>query len=306
MKICFIAPGEIQIPPIGWGALETVLWNQFNALKEIGQEVYFINEKDTHSTYTKILEINPDVVHLHYGKHWEIMPLIKCKKIVTSHDGSFLNSLPFHEQLVRKFYFDCDFFALTSWERDFLLKLGISPKNIKILPNGVDFKSFTVSQNPKKINNSICLGKIDKRKNQAFLQKLDCGIDFIGQNNCVDFNPLDESFLGIWNRQQVFSQMTEYANLVLVSSSELQPLVCLEALSCGLGLVISESASQNLDKNLPFITIIEHEKIKDESYVREKILENRKFCSTMNRSDVVNYAKSFSWENIAEKYIKYL
>jgi glycosyltransferase involved in cell wall biosynthesis len=306
MKICFIAPGEIEIPPTGWGALETVLWNQFNALKNLGEDVYFVNEKDTQLTYEKVKEINPDVIHLHYGKHWEIMPLFSCKKIVTSHDGSFLQSIKFHEQLVRKFYFDCNFFVLTSWERNFLLQIGISPNNIKILPNGVDFKSFTVSQNPKKINNSICLGKIDKRKNQAFLQKLDCGIDFIGQNNCVNFNPLDESFLGIWNRQQVFSQMTEYANLVLVSNSELQPLVCLEALSCGLGLVISESASQNLDKNLPFITIIEDEKIKDKSYVREKILENRKFCSTMNRLDVVNYAKSFSWENIAKKYIKYL
>jgi len=94
--------------------------------------------------------------------------------------------------------------------------------------------------------------------------------------------------------------------LVLASNSELQPLVCLEALSCGLGLVISESASQNLDKNLPFITIIEDKKIKDKEYVKEKILENRDFCSTMNRLDVVNYAESFSWENIAKKYVDYL
>jgi glycosyltransferase involved in cell wall biosynthesis len=306
MKICFIAPGEIKIPPNGWGALETVLWNQFNALKKLGEDVYFINENNTQLTYKKILEINPDVVHLHYGKHWEIMPLIKCKKIVTSHDGSFLNSLSFHEQLVRSFYYDCDFFVLTTWERDFLLQIGISPNNIKILPNGVDFESFTVSQNPNKINKSICLGKIDKRKNQAFLQKLDCGIDFVGQNHCTDFNPLKEDFLGMWNREQVFSKMTEYANLILVSNSELQPLVCLEALSCGLGLVISKSASQNLDESLPFISVIEDEQIKNKKYIKEKILENRKFCSAINRQEIVNYAKSFSWENIAKKYIKFL
>jgi len=306
MKICFIAPGEIEIPPNGWGALETVLWNQYSALKKLGHDVYFINERDTSLTYKKILNITPDIVHLHYGKHWEIMPKINCKKIITSHDGSFPHSSKFHEQLVRKFYYDCYFFVLTTWEKDFLIKIGISKNKIKILPNGVDIGSFAVSFNPKKTHKTLCLGKIDSRKNQSFLQSLNCNIDFVGQNCCKNFNALSKNFLGPWTREQVYSSTTEYSNLVLVSNSELQPLVCLEALAAGLGLVISESAAQNLDTDMPFITVIPQNKIHDAHFIKKSIEENRKTCNKIDRQIIIDYAQRFSWLNIGKKYISFL
>ena len=87
MKITFLTPGEISIPPVGWGALETVVWNQYSGLKQLGHDVSIVNEQNSSSAYHQILDINPDIVHLHYGKHWQIMPHLKCKKIVTTHDG---------------------------------------------------------------------------------------------------------------------------------------------------------------------------------------------------------------------------
>jgi hypothetical protein len=306
MKICFIAPGEISVPPPGWGALETVVWNQYSNLKKIGYDVSIINEPDSKLTLEKINEINPDIVHLHYGAHYDIMPYVKCRKIVTNHDGSFLSSKNFHESVIRNFLYDCEFFILTTWEKDFLLRIGISPRKIKVLPNGVDFNAFNFQAKPKNQDSSICLGKIDKRKNQVFLQSLDSGIFFVGQNTVAEFNPLDSKYLGLWTRAEVYEKLTDYCNLVLISELELQPLVCLEALSAGLGLVISEAASQNLDSSLPFITIIPQDSIHDSEIVSSSISNNRKACANISREKIREYGKQFDWQNIIKFYDKHI
>jgi hypothetical protein len=304
MKICFIATGEIEIPPNGWGALETVVWNLKNQLEAIGHETSIINTTDQNLILQKINEINPDIVHLHYGRHWEIMPRIKCRKIITNHDGSFLESKKFHESIVRGYLYDCEFFILTTWERDFLLNIGISPQKIKIVPNGVDFSKFNFKNEPAFPNHSICLGKIDHRKNQSFIQSLNCNVNFVGQNTISEFNSLDPLWLGPWTRDEVYQNLTDYANLVLISQLELQPLVCLEALSAGLGLVISESASQNLDVSLPFITVIQQDLIKNPEIVSSAISNNRDICLHIGREKIREYALSFDWKNVIKLYIQ--
>ena len=306
MKICFIAPGEISIPPTGWGALETVVWNQYFNLKKSGYDVSIINENNPQNILNILQQTDPDIVHLHYGSHYEIMPHIKCRKIITNHDGSFLLSKKFHELIIRKYLYDCEFFILTTWEKDFLLNIGISPQKVKILPNGVCFDAFNFKAEPEFPNASICLGKIDKRKNQAFIQSLDAGVYFVGQNTISEFNVLDEKYLGPWTREQVYENLTNYTNLVLISELELQPLVCLEALSAGLGLVISEAASQNLDASLPFITIVPQDLIYNADIVSSLISNNRDTCIHIGREKIREYAQQFDWINLTQKYISNL
>lgn len=303
MKICFIAPGDIPIPVNGWGALETVVWNQFINLKNAGHDCIIVNEKNQHILCKKIEDFNPDIIHLHYGSHYELMPRFQCRKIITNHDGSFLNSLQFHESIIRQFLYDCEFFILTSWEKNLLMKIGISPKKIKILSNGVDFEAFKSTDVPQFADKSICLGKIDQRKNQSFLQSLNCGVDFAGENHCKLFDPYKLDYLGPWNRSDVYNKLTNYSNLVLLSDLELQPLVCLEALSAGLGLVISSAASQNLDSSLPFISIVRQDLIKDPYIVSQAIFNNRDSCLHIGREKIIEYAKSFDWKNIVKQYI---
>jgi glycosyltransferase involved in cell wall biosynthesis len=303
MKICFVAPGEIEIPPNGWGALETVLWNQYNSLKKLGHDVHFINEKNTGETYRRVLDINPDVIHLHYGKHWEMMPELKCKKIITSHDGSFLASQAFHERLVRQYYYDCNFFCLTTFERDLFLKVGISPNKVSILPNGVSFEKFNRVEKDLVENkeSSICLGKIDPRKRQSILQGNIPSLKFVGANKDLEFDTSLDSYIGVWDRKEVYENLTHFSNLVLLSSLELQPLVCLEALSSGLGLVISEVCTQNLDTSKDFITVIPNEFINDFGYINKQIEINRGI-SLNSRQEIIKYAETFDWLNIAKKW----
>lgn len=305
MKICLIGPGELNIPPNGWGALETVIWNQYLNLKLHGNEVKIVNETDIDKTYREIASFNPDIVHLHCGKHWEILPLLNCKKIVTNHDGGFLYHIQNHENTIRQFMSDCIFYVLTTWEYSLLKKIGICPLDIFIIPNGVDYHSIKKLEKPM-YDKTICLGKIDERKNQSFLQQLNADIIFVGANHDPNFNPLDANYIGQWTQEMVKNNLTEYTNLILLSHSELQPLVCLEAMSAGLGLVISEMSTQNLDLGKEFISVIPQEKMMDVDYITKTILNNKKICGAIDRNEITTYAHTFDWSNIIQHYIKYL
>ncbi len=99
----------------------------------------------------------------------------------------------------------------------------------------------------------------------------------------------------------MYNNLTDYANLILLSDGEAHPLVCMEALSAGLGLVISEWATANLDLNKDFITVIPESKIIDLEYVSSKIEENRAI-SLQKRNEIVEYSKEFSWKKQIENY----
>ena len=46
MKISIVGPGLMPIPPKGWGAVESLIWDMANALKELGHSVQIINTTD--------------------------------------------------------------------------------------------------------------------------------------------------------------------------------------------------------------------------------------------------------------------
>jgi glycosyltransferase involved in cell wall biosynthesis len=94
--------------------------------------------------------------------------------------------------------------------------------------------------------------------------------------------------------------------MILLSTGEAHSLSCIEGLAAGLGLVISEFATANLDTDKPFITVIPEEKVHDVDYLREKIEENRE-VSLASRLEIRQYAiDNFDWPNIINKYEKIL
>ena len=176
---------------------------------------------------------------------------------------------------------------------------------VTIMPNGVDWKKFKKNTTASKPDRSICVGKIDTRKRQAKLQKMNLNIDFVGANNDNQFNEDDPHYLGPWSREEIYSNLTEYANFVLFSSSECDPLVCLEALSAGLGLVISEACTESLDLSKEFIDVIPEDKIEDKEYV-EKVIKKNRIISMENRNEIIAYGKTRDWSQMAIAYNSYL
>jgi hypothetical protein len=88
----------------------------------------------------------------------------------------------------------------------------------------------------------------------------------------------------------------------LLSDGEADPLVIKEALIAGLGLVISECASANLDLSLPFITVIPNDKRADIDHVKREIIRNR-LASLKHREQIREYGlTNFAWNRILDKY----
>ena len=72
----------------------------------------------------------------------------------------------------------------------------------------------------------------------------------------------------------------------------------------GLGLVISECSTANLDLSLPFIDVIPESKINDIDYVESIIINNRNKSLTM-RKEIKKYGQTnFSWPILIDKYLK--
>jgi glycosyltransferase involved in cell wall biosynthesis len=237
------------------------------------------------------------------------MNRITCsKKAVTSHYGYL--TVPQkrigYDWIFNKFIrSNCNIFCLSQEIIDEYKKYGANPDKLFLTPNGANHNLFNYKKdNIKYFDKSIYLAKIDERKRQAEIQYLDSDIHFVG--NCVDgrFNTNKSNYLGEWTKDYLYANLTEYANLILLSDGEAHPLVCVEAMMAGLGLVINKQSSANLDTTLPFITVISEEEYNNHNILKEKIKQNR-IVSLKHREEIRKYAlEKFSWEIIVDNYLK--
>ena len=187
-------------------------------------------------------------------------------------------------------------------KKEFIAR-GIDSTNVSVLPCGIDTDLYTLDETDVLYpDRSIVVGKIEPRKRQAFLQHKDLNIDFIGNNTDSSFDELDPHYLGEQSKQDIMDNLTAYASMVLLSSGEAHPFVCLEGMAAGLGLVLSEQSTANLDISQPFITVIPDDKLDDTTYLDQKIKENRKISLTM-RKDIRKYClDNFDWSSIIKQY----
>lgn len=306
MKIAIIGPGIMPIPPKGWGAVESLIWDYYTELKNKGHEIKIINTQDPISIVNETNSFEPDFVHLQYDNYSNLLKHIDCKhKAATSHYG-YIEQFRVHPEY---YYILADFingdfsiFCLSEGIKDTYKSLGVEESRLYITPNGARQDLFKYSTTPQFNDRSIYLAKIDYRKRQHLFQNIN-NLYFAG--NCIDsrFNTNSNNYLGEWSKEFLYENLTNYSNLVLLSDGEADPLVTKEALMAGLGLVISECASANLDKSLPFITVIPNSKLNDIDYIEKAIIDNR-LISNSNRENIRNYAlQNHSWNIVVDKYI---
>ncbi len=305
MKISIIGPGIMPIPPTGWGAVEILIWDSKNALESLGHEVQIVNTKDSNKILEQINSFNPDFVHIQYDEFIPLYPYINYPKAITSHFG-YLEQPEKYGGYINVFnafaQFRPNIFCLSQGISDTYRKLLDYPEDrLFVTPNGVNLNLFSYTENPKHSEKSIYLAKIDYRKRQYLFQSIE-SLWYAGNNHDERFDP-NKNYLGEWDKETLYSELTNYGNLVLLSDGEAHPLVCMEALSAGLGVVVTEWGIANLDLSKKFITVIEEERIHDIEYVESKIIENREY-SISHREEILEYSKTFSWEKtITDRYI---
>lgn len=303
MKICLIGPGIMPIPPTGWGAVEILVWDTKNALEKLGHTVKIINTKNPNQIIEEINSFRPDFVHIHYDEFIGLYSYIQYPKAITSHFGYLERPEMFggYANVANAFArIQPNIFCLSEGIRNvYKVLMNISEDRLFLTPNGVNTESFTYTDSPEHKDKSIYLAKIDYRKRQYMFQNIE-SLYYAGNVADSRFNT-SKNYLGEWNKETLYKNLTQYGNLVLLSDGEAHPLVCMEALAAGLGVVVTEWGRANLDESKEFITIIPENKISDIDYVKNVIIENREM-SLQNRKSILEYSKSFDWTNILQKY----
>jgi len=303
MKISIIGPGLMPIPPKGWGAVESLIWDMANALKDLGQEVQIINTTDPNKVLAAIKEFDPDFVHINYDDFIVLYPHIDKPKAMTSHFGylerpDMMNG---YVNIFNKFQdIKPNVFCLSEGIKNIYKVFSNFPEEkLFVTPNGVNIDAFTFKEEPEHPHRSMYLAKVDYRKRQHLFQNIPT-LWFAG--NIVDERyDTKNNYLGEWSKEQLYKELTDYGNLVLLSDGEAHSLVIMEAFAAGLGVVISEYATANLDTSKEFITVIPEKKIKDIEYVEGQIIRNREY-SIHHRQEILEYGKQFAWKKMLKEH----
>lgn len=304
MKIAIVGPGIMSIPPVGWGAVEILIWDVTKTLEKLGHEIKIINTPNRNEIIQQVAAYAPDFTHVQYDDFIDIYPHIPGKKAITSHYGYLEQPQRYgdYSRIANAFcqvkpnVFCLSPGILQTYEKRYKL-----PKtNLFLTPNGVNSELFEYRDQPKYSDRSLYLAKIDYRKRQTLYQGIE-GLYFAGR--CADgtFNVDSPRYLGEWSKAHLYANLTDYSNLVLISDGEAHPLVCMEAMAAGLGLVVSEAAIANLDLTKRFITVIPENMTKNIDYVKAQIEANRAVSNTC-RKEIKEYSKLFAWKSIVEKY----
>ena len=305
MKISIVGPGIMPIPPTGWGAVEILIWDQKLALEKLGYEVDIVNTKSPVEIVQKINAYRPDFVHIQYDDFIELYPYIQYPCAITSHFGYLEQSNKwgyYYDRIVKPFQrISPKIFCLSDGIKDvYKNELLIEESNLYVTPNGVNTSKF-VTRDSKYPDRSLYLAKIDYRKRQSMFQSIG-SLYYAGNNADPNFNT-SINYLGEWSKEHLYNNLTDYGNLVLLSDGEAHPLVCMEALAAGLGVVVCEYGAANLDTTKDFITVIPESKITDLKYLEDEIVKNRDY-SVSHKDDIIKYASNFDWVNvIKDRYI---
>jgi hypothetical protein len=303
MKICLVGPGIMPIPPTGWGAVEILVWDTKNALEQLGHTVQIVNTRDSNQIIAEINSFSPDFVHVHYDEFISVYPYIQYPKAITSHFGYLERPEMFggYANIANAFTkIKPNVFCLSNGIKNiYKILMNIPEEKLFVTPNGVNTSAFSYTDKPEFGNRSIYLAKIDYRKRQHMFQSID-SLWYAGNVADNRFST-NKNYLGEWDKPTLHKELTQYGNLVLLSDGEAHPLVCMEALSAGLGIVVTEWGKANLDDSKEFITIIPESKVADILYIEEKIIENRNY-SIKNRKEIFEYSKEFDWVNIIQNY----
>lgn len=305
MKIAFICGGDIPVPPPSWGAVELLVWELSENLRDLDVEVDIFASKDLFWVKSELIKNNYDFIHLHNEDYLPFFEEFKSKKfIVTGHCGwadNIEHYEPYYWKTFKSIINGSHYiFASSEKIKQNYVKFGFDQNKIFVTKNGVDNSKYRFTTTPLYPDRSIFLGRIERRKRQYVLSDKELNIDFAGFGENLTLSKTNK-YIGIWSKKDVSQKLTDYANLILLSISEAHPLVCMEALSSGVGLVLSENSAVNLDINKKFISIIPENKMNDFEYIEKIILENRNY-SLNNREHIVEYAKEFDWKKVSLNY----
>jgi len=312
MKIVLIGPGLSPIPPTGWGAVESMVWDYYEELLKRGHTVTIVNVPNHNDMIRQTNDELPDLVYIMYDDYIVLAPYIHCNEIYYMSHYAYITEPGFEYK--RGHYFHHIFKKVIENQKYITLN-AISEEILavyrahgytgraNVINNGAKSGSFRYTENPILGDRSIYIGKIEDRKGQYKYQSIP-SLYFVGNYHSSPFDQSNPNYLGEWTKPILYDNLTDYGNLVLLSNGEADPLVVKEGLLAGLGVVVSQCSAANLDRSLPFITVIPDDRLLDLTYIYERIEENRQISISM-RPAIREYALSkFSWSSVIDRVLE--
>lgn len=309
LKFLIIAPGNMSIPPKGWGAVEAIIWDYKFYLENDGHYVHIFNERkfNIETECKKLEKYNFDICISHWwdGKPFQLYDMFdKCKaKFLVYHCGNLYNGY-IHNKAITNYkipkngYIIC----LNKFIKEYFNKFyKIKQDRLIHISNAARADLINYSVTPKTWD-TISIAQISKRKRSHLIT--DLGIKFYGPNNGWRIKLFEKENTDNLKKEVLYKDITHNANSILLSYSEAAPLAPLESLMAGLGIIVSEACIYNLDLSMPFIHVIPEYRIEDKEYISD-IIEENKSISLNNRDYIRDYAeKNHSYDVIYKQFIE--
>jgi hypothetical protein len=314
LKIALLGHGTNDIPPKGWGAVESLIWTYYQGLTALGHYVSIVNTMEN-DVIVGYLNAHPwDIIHLHDDSLINLVPELNHKGliVVTSHypaihdrsvwddratgynfETMVIQPLLHYSRLNKRIVVG----ALCQKDRDAFVAIGVPKDQIFLMVNGASAKEIECDNRPTN-GLTICLAQISERKRQKAL---------FGIPSVVFYGPspvpvTDPGYKGQMSSLERNRTLTEYENMVLLSTAEASPLAIKEGLMAGLGLVLSEAVASEIELK-PWITVVPESEIWNKAYVQEAILKNRTITKGMKQEIRKDAMSQWNWPTLIQKYV---
>lgn len=254
--VLIIAPGTLSVPPKGWGAVETVVFDHKKILEEAGLRVSLLNSQnifDWIRAFSKFPKITLNHYDMHAKKALIFSRACRSQLVSISHYGYAgmpEKWSPDYRKLAKSVTKSKLVICLSDRILE-TLSVNFPNSELKVFNNRLD----TVPKDGSHLKEALYLGKIEPRKRQVEIMRLvrNCSskVDFVGPiaDERLDLKLLgpNVSYLGEWSREEVALSLGKYKVLVLASDGEADALVIHEALLAGLVVVATKSASGSFE-----------------------------------------------------------
>jgi hypothetical protein len=317
LQILLVGHGNGPIPPNGWGAVESLVWEYYTHLTRKGHAVSILNTQHTDTVVSLINHQHWDIIHFHNDIFIHLLPEItsSARMIFTSHFPYIHDSTKWQGKggydyatyVMNPFVFSANeipnvFVGVVSPKDYDVFAKSVKPEKLFLMLNGASEERFRFSESPTRAHQTVCMAQLMKRKRQRLLHGIP-NVVLVGK--ILDAEEANESqYAGEWTDEQKHRDLTEYGNAVLVSDGENgTPLSIKEALIAGLGVVVSEAAASELP-DWPWVTKVSETDLQCPSTLGNLIEMNRLISATYRAEIRQKAIELWGWSMLVDRYVE--
>lgn len=301
-KVLIIAPAQMLLPNVGWGAVESLVLHQHRFMNDSGFNCSILNSEHV-SDWVSAFKSRPAIVINHYDpfarRAYLFSRIFTAVLIGTTHYAyaQFREKWEPGFEQIQKYLKKANFFVALNSSIESVLFPDQSVTKTVVIPN------FSLIDFDLRIAKERCvsLGKIEPRKRQfELISKLKnkALVTFVGPMHDERFstviNDVDVKVLDPWSRRDVENLLPNYSVLVITSEAEADALVIHEALAAGLSVVATESSMGSHPTEEPWLRIVSDGMDGIEEVIEQVLVEN-----PSRRKEI---SQKYSHKNTKQRY----